>query len=286
MISSMTGFGSAEGMVGAAGVSVEIRTVNHRFFNPSIKLPGPFSKWEGDVRELLRHRIARGHVALTARVEREPGKGAGINEQRFGEYVAMLRDLQNRFGLSDKLDAATLLSLPDVVDTHVGTVAELLAVIEQAIAALRQMRSEEGARLAVFLLERIMLVEEAVKRIRERAPVRLAEQVNRLKKSVKELASGANVDQQRLAQEVAILADKLDIAEELDRFDSHIGSFRQSVTESGAEPVGKRLGFLLQEMVREANTTGSKANDATILADVVMIKEELERVREQVENIE
>jgi uncharacterized protein (TIGR00255 family) len=183
----MTGFGSAEGMVGAAGVSVEIRTVNHRFFNPSIKLPGPFSKWEGDVRELLRHRIARGHVALTARVEREPGKGAGINEQRFGEYVAMLRDLQNRFGLSDKLDAATLLSLPDVVDTHVeerdvGTVAELLAVIEQAIAALRQMRSEEGARLAVFLLERIMLVEEAVKRIRERAPVRLAEQVNRLKK--------------------------------------------------------------------------------------------------------
>ena len=258
MISSMTGFGSAEGMVGAAGVSVEIRTVNHRFFNPSIKLPGPFSKWEGDVRELLRHRIARGHVALTARVEREPGKGAGINEQRFGEYVAMLRDLQSRFGLTDKLDAATILSLPDVVDTHVeerevGTVAELLAVIEQAIGALRQMRSEEGARLAVFLLERIMLVEEAVKRIRERAPVRLGEQVTRLKKSVKELASGANVDQQRLAQEVAILADKLDIAEELDRFDSHIGSFRQSVNESGAEPVGKRLGFLLQEMVREAN---------------------------------
>jgi uncharacterized protein (TIGR00255 family) len=291
MISSMTGFGSAEGMVGAAGVSVEIRTVNHRFFNPSIKLPGPFAKWEGDVRELLRQRIARGHVALTARVEREAGKGAGINEQRFGEYIATLRDLQSRFGLTDKLDAATILGLPDVVDTHVeerevGNVSELLVIIEQAIAALRQMRSEEGARLAVFLLERISLVEECVKRIRERAPVRLGEQVTRLKKSVKELASGANVDQQRLAQEVAILADKLDIAEELDRFDSHIGSFRQSVNESGAEPVGKRLGFLLQEMVREANTTGSKANDAAILADVVMIKEELERVREQVENIE
>ena len=291
MISSMTGFGSAEGMVGAAGVSVEIRTVNHRFFNPSIKLPGPFAKWEGDVRELLRQRIARGHVALTARVERESGKGAGINEQRFGQYVATLRELQSRFDLTDKLDAATILSLPDVVDTHVeereiGSVGELLGIIEQAIAALRQMRGEEGARLAVFLLERIMLVEECVKRIRERAPVRLVEQVTRLKKSVKELSSGANVDQQRLAQEVAILADKLDIAEELDRFDSHIDSFRQSVNESGAEPVGKRLGFLLQEMVREANTTGSKANDAAILADVVMIKEELERVREQVENIE
>ena len=287
----MTGFGSAEGMVGAAGVSVEIRTVNHRFFNPSIKLPGSFAKWEGDVREVLRQKIARGHVALTARVEREPGKGAGINEARFGEYVAALRDLQAKYKLSDSLDAATILALPDVVDTHLeeresGTVPELIAIVEQAIAALRQMRGEEGSRLAVFLLERVTLVEEAVNRIRDRAPIRLTEQVARLKRSVKELASGANVDQQRLAQEVAILADKLDIAEELDRFDSHINSFRQSVKESGAEPVGKRLGFLLQEMVREANTTGSKANDAAILADVVMIKEELERVREQVENIE
>ena len=291
MISSMTGFGSAEGMVGAAGVSVEIRTVNHRFFNPSIKLPGSFAKWEGDVREVLRQRIARGHVALTARVERETGKGAGINETRFGEYVAAIRDLQTKYKLSDKLDAATVLALPDVVDTHLeerenGTVPELIAIVDQAIAALRQMRGDEGSRLAVFLLERVALVEGAVNRIRDRAPIRLTEQVARLKRSVKELASGANVDQQRLAQEVAILADKLDIAEELDRFDSHINSFRQSVRESGAEPVGKRLGFLLQEMVREANTTGSKANDAAILADVVMIKEELERVREQVENIE
>ena len=287
----MTGFGSAEGKVGAAGVSVEIRTVNHRFFNPSIKLPGAFAKWEGDVRELLRQRVARGHVALTARVEREIGKGAGINEQRFGEYVAILRELQAKHGLSDKLEAGTILGLPDVVASHAedadaGTAAELLAVVDEAIGALRRMRNEEGERLAVFLLERVGLVEEAVRRIRDRGPVRLTEQVARLRKSVKELAAAANVDQQRLAQEIAILADKLDIAEELDRFDSHIGSFRQSVNESGAEPVGKRLGFLLQEMVREANTTGSKANDAAILADVVIIKEELERIREQVENIE
>ena len=291
MISSMTGFGSAEGLVGAAGVSVEIRTVNHRFFNPSIKLPGSFSKWEGDVRELLRQRIARGHVALTARVERDSTKGAGINEERFGEYVSAIRALQTKYALSDNLEAATILGLPDVVDQHLedregGTVGELTAIVEQAIGALRQMRADEGCRLSVFLLERIALVEEAVRRIRERAPVRLTEQVARLRRSVKELSNGANVDQQRLAQEIAILADKLDIAEELDRFDSHIGSFRQSVRESGAEPVGKRLGFLLQEMVREANTTGSKANDASILADVVMIKEELERIREQVENIE
>jgi uncharacterized protein (TIGR00255 family) len=129
-------------------------------------------------------------------------------------------------------------------------------------------------------------VEDAVKRIRERAPVRLAEQIARMKRSVKELASAATVDQQRLAQEIAILADKLDISEELDRFDAHTTAFRQTVNANADDAVGKRLGFLLQEMVREANTTGSKASDAAVLADVVMIKEELERIREQVENIE
>lgn len=291
MISSMTGFGSAEGKVGAAGVSVEIRTVNHRFFNPSIKLPGIFARWEGEVRETLRQRIARGHVALTGRIERDQQRGPGINDDRFAEYVQTLRNLQQKHGLSDTLDAATILNLPGVVDGHSdesdqGTVAELIAVVDQAVAALRKMRREEGGRLAVFLLERIDLVEKSVARVRDRSPIRLVEQAARLKKSVKELVNGSNVDQQRLAQEVAILADKLDIAEEVDRFESHIRSFRQSISESGEEPVGKRLGFLLQEMVREANTMGSKANDAPILADVVVMKEELERIREQVENIE
>lgn len=291
MISSMTGFGSAEGKVGAAGVSVEIRTVNHRFFNPSIKLPTVFGKWEGEVREMLRQRVARGHVSLIGRIEREQSRGPGINDQRFSEYVATLRDLQLRHGLSDSLDAATILGLPGVVDSQSdesdqGTVAELLGIVDEAVNALRQMRREEGSRLAVFLLDRIDLVETSVAIVRDRSPIRLNEQATRLRKSVKELAAGTNVDQQRLAQEVAILADKLDIAEEVDRFESHIRSFRQSVTESGEEPVGKRLGFLLQEMVREANTMGSKANDAPILAQVVVIKEELERIREQVENIE
>ena len=291
MISSMTGFGSAEGKVGSAALSVEIRTVNHRFFNPSIKLPASFGKWEGDVRELLRQRIARGHVTITGRIERDGPRSAGINDQRFAEYIAILRDLQAKHGLADALDARTVLGLPGVIDSQAeevetGTVQELLAIVEHAVTTLRDMRREEGARLAGFLLDRIELVEQAVARIRERAPVRMNDQVNRLRKSVKELAAGTNVDPQRLAQEIAILADKLDIAEEIDRFESHIEAFRQTVNDSGEEAVGKRLGFLLQEMVREANTTGSKASDSPILADVVMIKEELERIREQVENIE
>jgi uncharacterized protein (TIGR00255 family) len=291
MISSMTGFGSAEGKVGAIRVSVELRTVNHRFFNPSIKLPGSFNKWEGDVREVLRQRIARGHVALTARVDRDSTPAGGINEARFAEYVAVLRGLQERHGLSGGLDAATVLSLPDVVnlvihDADEGSVDELLAIVETAIKALRAMRSEEGERLAGFLRERMDLVIGCVDRIAERAPIRLAEHGARLRKSVRELAGAANVDAQRLAQEVAILADRMDISEEIDRFRAHIDAFCKTLDETESEAVGKRLGFLLQEMVREANTMGSKAADAPILADVVSIKEELEKIREQVENVE
>ncbi|MEO7683539.1 MAG: YicC/YloC family endoribonuclease [Gemmatimonadaceae bacterium] len=291
MISSMTGFGSAEGKVGALCVSVELRTVNHRFFNPSIKLPGSFSKWEGDVREILRQRIARGHVALTARVDRDRTPAGGINEARFAQYVEVLRGLQERHGLSGGLDAATVLSLPDVVNlvTHdgdEGTVDELLDVVETAVTALRAMRSEEGARLSGFLRERIDLVAGSVDRIAERAPIRLVEHGTRLRKSVRELAGAANVDAQRLAQEIAILADRMDISEEIDRFRAHIDAFCKTLDETESEAVGKRLGFLLQEMVREANTMGSKAADAPILSEVVSIKEELERIREQVENVE
>jgi uncharacterized protein (TIGR00255 family) len=135
-------------------------------------------------------------------------------------------------------------------------------------------------------LERLRVIESALARIALRAPARLDEQRQRLRTSIAELAGGVAVDPQRLAQEIAIIADRIDIAEELSRFQAHIAAFRTTVTAPRSDAVGKRLGFLLQEMLREANTTGSKANDAPMLADVVVIKEELERLREQVENAE
>jgi uncharacterized protein (TIGR00255 family) len=130
------------------------------------------------------------------------------------------------------------------------------------------------------------LVEAAVKRLTARAPERMAAQQARMRENVERIAGGVAVDPQRLAQEIAILADRLDVGEELDRFASHAVAFRSALAQQGGEPVGKRLGFLLQELLREANTTGSKANDAPMLQDVVAIKEELERIREQVENLE
>jgi uncharacterized protein (TIGR00255 family) len=293
MIRSMTGFGAAEGPVGGSRVSVELRSVNHRFFNPSLKLPSSLSQWEGEVREALRLKIARGHVTAFARVERAEELGAVVDEERFRRYAESLRRLQQEHGLGGEIDVATVLRMPDVVrmgrdDESIseGTVAELVAVVNAAANALQAMREAEGARLAAFIGERLSLIEAAVARLAARAPERMEAQRTRLRENVERLAGGVAVDPQRLAQEIAILADKLDVGEELDRFASHIAAFRDTLRATDAEPVGKRLGFLLQELLREANTTGSKANDAPMLQDVVAIKEELERIREQVENLE
>jgi len=297
----MTGFGAADGLVGRARVSVEVRTVNHRFFNPSIKLPGAFARWEGDIRETLRRQITRGHVTLTARAHRDAAASSGaIDETRFASYVQQLTGLKARYGLGGDLDLATVLRLPDVIvpeadpaeadgapaDNGDAAGPQLIAIVDDAVGALSAMRAAEGARLASFLDERVSLIEAAVGRIRGRAPARVIEARDRLREAVRVLTEGIAVDEQRIAQEIALLADRLDVAEELDRFAAHIAAFRATLRDGAADGIGKRLGFLVQEMLREANTTGSKANDAPMLQEVVAIKEELERIREQVDNLE
>lgn len=290
MIKSMTGFGSADGSVGRTRVSVEVRSVNHRFFNPSLKLPSELGRWEPEVREALRRGVARGHVTLTARIDRHRLEDTRIDEARFGAYVEQVRRLSERFGLEGNLDAGSILRLPDVIapsdDLVEGTATELVEIVDRAVAALDAMRAAEGARLVRYLNERLLVIEHAVERIGERAPQRLIEQRDRLRATIEDLAAGVAVDDQRLAQEIAILADRLDVSEEVSRFHSHLAAFRTTLSAAPPDGVGKRLGFLLQEMLREANTTGSKASDSTILQDVISIKEELERIREQVENLE
>jgi uncharacterized protein (TIGR00255 family) len=290
MIRSMTGFGVAEGTVGAARVAVELRSVNHRFFNATIRLPSELSRWETEVREALRKRVNRGHISLTARVERGIAGAPAIDEARFGAYVDLLRRLQSRYQLDGPIDVTAVLRMPDVMSSisegEDGDVGELLAIVDASAQALSAAREDEGGRLATYLLERLAIVEAALARIAVRAPNRLVEQRDRLRVAVQELAQGVAVDEQRLAVEIAVLADRMDVQEELSRFKSHNTAFRETLSRRDGEPVGKRLGFLLQEMLREANTTGSKSNDAAMLADVVTIKEELERIREQVENLE
>lgn len=287
----MTGFGAAAGPIGSQQVTLELRTVNHRFFNPSIKLPSALSQWEGELREQLRRGVARGHVTATARIERAGNDVQAIDEQKVARYAELLRGLQQRHMLDGPVDLATILRFPDVLASaqdqeSAGTAAEVQQLASEALAALTHMREMEGARLATLLEERISVVEAALGRIAQRAPARLVMERERLTKAVRDLTDGVDLDQQRLAQEIALLADRLDVSEEVDRFRSHVSAFRETLASGKKEPVGKRLGFLLQEMLREANTTGSKSRDAAMLHDVVAVKEELERIAEQVENIE
>ena len=165
MISSMTGFGAADGAVGEARASVEIRTVNHRFFSPNLKLPSAFSRWEGEIRELLRQRIARGHVTLTVRVDREAALGPIIDEARIAVYAATLKELQKKLALGGEVDLATVLRLPDVVAAPSDNVdpaagQALAGIVSKAIDNLITMRRAEGAQLTAFLLDRVQAVED------------------------------------------------------------------------------------------------------------------------------
>ena len=199
----MTGFAAADGIVGAARVAVELRSVNHRFFNATIRLPAELSRWEGEVREALRRRISRGHVSLTARFERGVAGPPVIDEERFTAYVELLRGLRARFELSGDVDIATVLRMPDVMasitEGSEGDASALAAVVDAAADALIRSREEEGTRLGTYLHERLSLIDEALNRLTARAPQRPVEQRDRLRESVRQLMDGVGVEEQRIA---------------------------------------------------------------------------------------
>jgi len=288
---SMTGFGAAEGPLAGGRVRVEIRTVNHRHFNPSLKLPAEMTALEGELRDRLRQAFDRGHIAVTIRWTEAPERAAGgfaVNVDRARALAAALTDLQRALGVPGQVDLGMIVRQSDVLTAGQEEIevrwAELEPTVAAAIDACKAMRRQEGEVLATELRGRLSLLEAAGAVIAGRAPERLVRERDRLRKSVSELLNGAPVDEQRLAQEIAYLADRLDITEELVRFRAHLAACRQALGED--QPAGKRLGFLAQELGREINTMGSKANDAEILQQVIAMKGELEKFREQLENLE
>jgi uncharacterized protein (TIGR00255 family) len=287
----MTGFGSAEAAVGASRIAVEIKSVNHRFFSPSIKTPSALARLETEIRELLRQRVVRGHVTVSVRVGTDVESGPKIDFARVAAYAEQVAALQQQFGLAQPVSLDVLLRLPQVVTTEdVATEPDkpedILAVVRRALEEMDELRAIEGRKLTAIIVERLDAIEGAMARVADRAPQRVIEQRDRLRKAVSELMGGTLPDEARIAQEIAMLADRLDVAEEIGRFATHISAFRATLASPPPDGVGKRLGFLLQELLREANTTGSKGNDSAIVADVLAIKEDLERIREQVENLE
>ncbi|HYC33138.1 MAG TPA: YicC/YloC family endoribonuclease [Gemmatimonadales bacterium] len=287
----MTGFGAAEGAVAGGRLRVEIRTVNHRYFNLATKLPAELAPHEGEIRERLRREFDRGHVAVQGRWTEYPARagGFGVDLERARLVAARLRELQSSLGLGGEVTLDLIVRQPDVLSTAAeGALeapwGEVEPIVAQAAAECRAMRAREGASLVAELKHRIDLLEQSAERIGSRAPERLVRERDRLRTAVGELLDGRALDENRLAQEIAFQADRLDITEELVRFRSHVAAVRAAL--AADRPAGKQLGFLAQELGREVNTMGSKANDAEIAQEVVAMKGELEKFREQLENIE
>jgi uncharacterized protein (TIGR00255 family) len=297
MIRSMTGFGESELAVPAGRLRVELRTVNHRYLNVNARLPVALSRWEPEIREWLRRFFARGHVNCTVRLERgEAGAaayGLRLDPDRVAAYLGLFHELRENYGVAGESDLALLTRFNDIfvreepeAEQVEVSAEDLREAIDRAAEAVTVMRRDEGRRLYVDLDERFAAIEEALEEIERIAPARMETERDRLEAAVQELTRGVAVNPDRLAQEIALLAERWDINEELVRFRSHIGLSRDLMAGESEEGVGKRLSFLVQEMHREANTIGSKANNAAIAHRVVAIKEEVERLREQVENVE
>lgn len=292
MIRSMTGYGMAELERSGQRLSAEIRSVNHRFCEVSVRAPKVALLFEDQIRQLIQDRFSRGKFNLTitwAGVGEEGGQ-LKLNEGVADRYVAAMKQLQERYGLKGEIDLRTLAGLPDLFTWEHSTFSDEEAwtlvkeVVEKSCESMNGMKAREGAALAADLSKRLALIKSALVQVAERAPLRPQEAKDRMIGRIKPLLDDVEMDPIRIAQEVAMLADRLDCTEECVRLDAHLDQFQSLM--DGAELAGRKLNFLLQEMNREANTIGSKANDVEIAHAVIVMKEEIERLREQVQNVE
>ncbi len=295
MIRSMTGFGEAERDDPAGRLRLEVKTVNHRFFNANIKTPPGFDRFERDLTEVFRAHVSRGHVAASLSIDRRGSDIAGlvsVDLERARGYKAALEAVQRELDIPGVVDLGMLARFgeifraPDPTSTPQVDAEVVRAMAEEAILGVVALREAEGARLHDDLAGRLDTMAGHLDAVAARAPERLVRERDRLGAAIRELTEQVTIDEDRLAREVAYMAERWDVNEEIVRFRSHIALFREALDSDSAEPVGKRLGFLVQEMHREANTIGSKANDQEITEASMALKEEIERLREQVENVE
>ena len=291
MAASMTGYGRAEIEDGGLKFSTEINTVNNRFLEYQIRLPKSLMQLENNVKNLLGNKFNRGKVMVTVNLEQQQAEGAiMLDESRADAYFRIYQLLKERYSLKGDLSMHDFASLPDLVkvekqEEDLERIWNILKkAVEKAADATYTMRITEGANLVRDMLARVAEIRKTTGEIEAHSGQNIKLYQDRLKSRIGELIQSAEVDEQRIAIEVALWADKSDITEECVRLKSHLEQFESSLTESG--PVGKRLNFILQELNRETNTIGDKSAFYEISRRVINVKEEIERLREQVQNIE
>lgn len=292
MIKSMTGYGKAESAYGAGRITVELRCVNHRYGEVTVKLPRVLLQFENEIKKRVAEKLSRGKIDVFIQLEGALALGVPTPNLPLARgYHKAFTSIAEALGLADQVSLALIATQRDVISIAAEPEApieeipqELVAAVDEALRKVDEMRVFEGESLMADFRKRRETLADYIGRVSVRSPQVVAEYAERLKERIGQLTSESGLPEERLALEVALLADKCDITEELVRLESHLRQFDETLTRG--EPVGRKLDFLLQEINREVNTIGSKANDAQIAANVVELKAELEKIREQVQNIE
>ena len=294
MIKSMTGFGRGEYTDGKRSIIAEIKSVNHRYSDITVKMPRRYTFAEDKIKNAVKDKIRRGKVDVSIIVENitENDVNIKLNSMLAKQYYDNLTELRSEFDLSGDISLQFLASLPDVmkaipdVEDEEEITKAILEAVSEAAANLEKMRAVEGEKLAEDLIAKGEHIKEILDKIAERAPQVVTDYTARMKERIQELVgSSVQVPEDRILVEAAVFADKCAIDEEITRLNSHLVQLR-NIIEKSSQPDGKKLDFLVQEMNREANTIGSKANDITITNYMLEIKSEIEKIREQVQNIE
>lgn len=294
MIKSMTGFGRSEYSDGKRSVTAEVRSVNHRYCDVSVKMPRRYSFAEEKIKSAVKSILSRGKIDVSITVVNltEDDVTVKLNTSVAGQYKESLQELKDQFDLEGDISLQLIAGLPDVMKTvpeieDEDALTEALKIpVTEAVKKLDEMRAVEGEKLKEDLLRRGETIKEYTGKIKERAPEVVKEHKEKMEERINQLLDkNIEIPEEKLAVEVAVFADKCDITEELVRLDSHMDQMKK-ILDEGKKAVGKRLDFLVQEMNREANTIGSKANDLDITNYMLSIKSEVEKIREQVQNIE
>ncbi len=292
MIKSMTGFGRAQETVDGMNIAVEIKSVNHRYFEFSAKVPRAYGFLEEKLKTYLNKHISRGKTECYVSIEflEESETKVSVNTSLAKGYVDALHTLAESFGVKEEISASLLARFPDVLTLQKEAADEeriwaaVQSVASLAVERFLSMRETEGKKLRADVLSRADTILDCVAFVEERSPQTVREYNEKLKKRMEELLGNTQVDEQRLLTEAAIFADKIAVDEETVRLRSHISQLHSFM--DAYEPIGRKLDFLVQEINREANTIGSKAQDVEIAKKVIAIKAEVEKIREQVQNIE
>lgn len=292
MLKSMTGYGKAESLSEQGKLLVEIRSVNHRYGEISVKLPRQFISLEGEIKKRIADRFKRGKIDVFINYEQTTGTSVSpqVNFAAAKAYHETLIALNHHLGLYEPIPLSIILAQKEVLVSQEAApdleaiAAVLYNTLAEAMDSFGEMRTREGEALAVEVAGRVAIIAAIVESVAARSPHAVAANVQRLKERLAKLLTDVQLDEMRLAQETALMADRMEITEELVRLRSHFKQFDSLLSQD--EPVGRKIDFLLQEMNREVNTIGSKANDAEIAAMVVELKSEMEKVREQIQNIE